>query len=113
MKLLWCWRCGKEMPMLDEQEYTQASRLFGECATATKEFRQHRHVPLDSAISERDFRPIRDWHKQLTGADCHRDAIMHHRLASLGDPCRICGKPLRSPRAKMRAACGAPAVSKS
>ena len=96
--------------MLDEQEYTEAFRLYGECMNATKEFRQRWNVPLANASIDERFRPIREWYEQLTGVPgCHANAIMHHRFSDLGNPCRVCGKPLRSPRAKLCAGCGAPA----
>lgn len=110
MKMLWCWRCRQGMPMLDEPEYAEAVRLYGECMKATKEFRQQWDVPLASAGTHERFRPVREWYEQLTGvADCHQSEIMHHRLSALGGPCRVCGRPLRSPRAKRCAACGAAA----
>ena len=40
MRLLWCWRCKCEMPMLDEVEYAHVSRLYRESMKATKEFRE-------------------------------------------------------------------------
>ena len=96
--------------MLDEQEYTEASRLYRQCMNATKEFRDRWQVPLEGASIDERFRPIRHWYAELTGVpNCHQNAIMHHRLSLFGDPCRVCGKPLRSPRAKMCAACGATA----
>lgn len=33
-------------------------------------------------------------------------AIRHHRLALHGPPCGACGKPFRTPRASLCAACG-------
>jgi hypothetical protein len=96
--------------MLDEREYAEAVRLHGECTKAIKEFRLQRDVPLASAGTHERFRPLREWYEQLTGAaGCDGNEIMHHRLSDLGSPCRVCGKPLRSPRAKLCAACGAPA----
>jgi hypothetical protein len=98
--------------MLDEQEYAEAVRLYGECMKDVKEFRQRWNVPLASANAGERFRPIREWYEQLTGVPgCHENAIMHHRLSEFGSPCPVCGKPLRSPRAKLCAACGA-AVTK-
>ena len=108
MKVLWCWRCRQEMPMLDEEEYAQAFRLYGECMKGAKEFRDRLGVPLQGLNINERFRPIREWYATLTGVrDCHQNAIMHHRLSAFGDPCLGCGKPLRSPRARMCAACGA------
>ena len=94
--------------MLNEQEYVEALRLYRECMKGAKEFREQRNVPLATASIDERFRPVREWYEQLTGVpDCHENAIMHHRLSNLGNPCRVCGKPLRSPRAKLCAGCGA------
>jgi len=94
--------------MLDEQEYAEAFRLCGECMRATKEFRRQWNVPLEKCNLEERFAPVRKWYERLTGwPECHANAIMHHRLSLLGEPCRACGKPLRSPRATFCAACGA------
>jgi hypothetical protein len=35
------------------------------------------------------------------------NAIWHHRIAEYGPPCGACGKPLRTPKARLCAACGA------
>ena len=96
--------------MLDEEEYAEAFRLYGECMKATKEFRQRWNIPLEGASIDQRFEPLRDWYQRLSGfADCHQNAIMHHRVSNLGAPCRVCDKPLRSPRAKLCASCGAAA----
>ena len=70
--------------MLDEEEYAEAFRLYGECMKATKEFRERWHVPLETASIRERFLPIRKWYEQLTGMpECHENAIMHHRLIEL------------------------------
>jgi hypothetical protein len=44
---------------------------------------------------------------EVTGfEETNANAIWHHQLKQLGPPCRNCGKPLRTPRAKLCAACG-------
>src|ERR1035441_141180 len=106
MKTLWCWRCRQDMPMLDEQEYAEACSLYREFTMGVKKFRQQWNVPLASVDIDERFRPVREWYEQLTGVSCRENAIMHHRLSHLGNPCRVCGKPLRSPRAKLCVSCG-------
>ena len=93
--------------MLAEEDYAEALRLYVECARDVKQFRGRWQVPLEGASIRERFLPLRKWYEELTGvADCHENAIMHHRLSNFGRPCRMCGKPLRSPRAKFCAACG-------
>jgi hypothetical protein len=45
---------------------------------------------------------------EITGfRETNPNAIWHHRLSLFGPPCASCGKLLRTPRAKLCAACGA------
>jgi hypothetical protein len=107
MKTLWCWRCGQEMPMLDEGEYGEALRIYNECAQDVKAIRRKSNLSLADANVDERFRPLREWYERLTGVPgCHQDAILHHRLSRLGSPCGACGKSLRSPRAKRCVSCG-------
>jgi hypothetical protein len=106
MKMLWCWRCKSGMPMLDEEEFAEMWRLYGEGMSATKEFRQKWSIPLEGMQREVRFKPLLDRYEQLTGLrETNPNAIMHHRLSMYGPPCKRCGKPLRSPKAKLCGAC--------
>jgi len=109
MRILWCWRCKAEMPMLDEAEFSQVARLYREGMQATKEFRERWGIPLKDARMDERFRPVRMRYEELTGMkDCHQNAVMHHRLALYGPPCQQCGKPRRTPQAKLCGACTRP-----
>jgi len=106
MKMLWCWRCKTEMPMLDEEEFAEMWRLYGEGMDATKEFRRKWGLPLEGMQRELRFKPLLDRYEELTGIkETNPSAVMHHRLALYGPPCKRCGKPLRSPQAKLCGAC--------
>lgn len=111
MQWLWCWRCKCDMPMLDEGEYSEISGLYGECMKATKEFRQRWKLRLDGVNLEERFRPVRDRYQEITGyREANENAIMHHRISLYGPPCKRCGRPLRTPSAKLCAACMHPVV---
>ncbi len=107
MKVLWCWRCKQEMPMLDEDEYKVISELYTNCIKSVKKYREEKDVSLSATPVDDIFEPVRKKYEEITGlANIHRNAIIHHRISLYGDPCSKCGKPLRTPRAKQCAACG-------
>ncbi len=108
MKVMWCWRCRQDVPMLDEDEYNAIYQLYGECFRSAK---QKRDVPDGQQRPTLDdvFESVRTEYERMTGmADCHHDTILHHRIATYGPPCAYRGKPSRTPRAKFCAACGEP-----
>jgi hypothetical protein len=114
MQWLWCWRCKTEMPMLDEVEYFEVFRLYGEGMNATKEFRQKWGLPLEGMEIEIRFKPLLDRYEQMTGMrETNPNAVMHHRLWLYGPPCHRCGKPLRTPKARICGSCMAPRTETS
>lgn len=96
MKDLYCWRCGIVMPMLDENEFEQVliELMFGGEA-------MRRGVPEAEA-----YRSALDLYEEFTGLrETNFRALYHHRIAMYGPSCEHCGKPLRTPAAKLCAAC--------
>jgi len=87
---LFCWRCGVEMPMLDESEWARITPL------------------LNAAVRDPAAREVAlDLYEEMTGfRETNINAIFHHRIADHGAPCTSCGKPLRTPKASFCAACG-------
>ena len=95
MKILWCWRCRMEIPMLDEDEFTIASKLYSDAFKKT-----------GMTIEER-FVPLLDYYEKVTGfKETVPNAIMHHRISQYGSECENCGKPYRTPQATYCADCG-------
>lgn len=89
--------------MLDEEEYAVVSKLYAAA------FDRRNFPPGQQLTIDERFKPVREAYERMTGlADCHANAIMHHRMATYGPLCRVCGKPLRTPRASFCAACGEP-----
>lgn len=90
-KELYCWRCGIKVPMLDESEWARIAPYLGSAASDP--------VAWDTALSI---------YEELTGVrEANINAIFHHRIADHGPPCSACGRPLRTPKATLCAACGA------
>lgn len=99
-KWLYCWRCQMTVPMLEELEWEQLQPLL---TGALRDPGSRRwaagQVVYGQAALDRYF--------EISGLrETNANALWHHRLANFGPPCRACGKPLRTPRAKLCAACG-------
>ncbi|MCU0494854.1 MAG: hypothetical protein MUD01_24980 [Chloroflexaceae bacterium] len=108
MKILYCWRCKMDVPMLDEAEFAVIHKLYRGGFDATKEFREQHNLSLGHLFIDERFRPVREAYAQMAGwNEPNEHAIMHHRLSYYGPPCKQCGKPLRTPVASFCAACGA------
>jgi hypothetical protein len=100
MKILWCWRCKAEMPMLDDAEFQQVMAFKGEGA--------------GKSIIDREFSAMLQEYERITGFhETNPNASYHHQLSIYGPPCGKCGKPLRTPRAKLCGSCMAPVISQS
>ncbi len=108
MRMLWCWHCKANIPMLDEDEFASVSHLYREALEATKSDRELHRMPLAGTPTVELFRRVREQYAELTGMELHQNAILHHRLSLYGPPCHFCGKPLRTAEAKLCGACMTP-----
>ena len=108
MRWLFCWRCRQDMPMLDEQEFAIVSAVYRHGIRLQKQIEETRQCPPNITGIADLFQPCLDAYERLTGVrETNANAVMHHRLALYGPTCRVCGKPLRTPRASRCMACGA------
>ena len=95
MKMLWCWRCKAEMPMLDDEEYSRVTSF-----RPTVERGQSLQQRFAGMLAE---------YERITGfRETNPNAVFHHRLSDYGPPCRFCGKPLRTPHARLCGNCMRP-----
>jgi hypothetical protein len=107
MKIMWCWRCKQEVPMLNEDEYNIIAQLYKECCD--KSIQCERKGLRCKINLNQLFKPVVNEYERITGMkDSHHNAIMHHRISLYGEPCKVCGKPLRTPMATYCVACGEP-----
>jgi hypothetical protein len=108
-KVLYCWRCRADVPMLDEHEWRQVLPELTIGLRQIKHYRQAHEATLEEAKNETYGRGALARYRDITGFhETDPEVIWHHRLSLYGSPCEDCGKPLRTPRARMCAACGAP-----
>jgi hypothetical protein len=110
MKMLWCWRCQQEMPMLETAEFVLVwnARQAGVAVVEEEAKRLGKKiVPMQLAGVARRLQPMLEMYKLLTGfEETNPNAIMHHVADQYGPPCPQCHKPLRTPEARFCAACG-------
>jgi hypothetical protein len=98
------------VPMLDEAEFAEWFEAY-RSAFATRDGQKpsfaFRLGRVDTPHVQARFAAALGLYKQLTGFDeTNVNAIIHHRVSLYGPPCPECSKPLRTPRARMCAACG-------
>lgn len=109
MKTLYCWRCKKEVPMLDEHEWQDVYPHIAGGLEAVKAYRLEHGATLTEAKEHHFGQGALDRYFAITGyRETDVQELWHHQLARLGPCCTACGKPLRTPTANFCAECGAP-----
>jgi hypothetical protein len=74
MKILWCWRCKTEVPMLDDDEFRRVMSLRG---------------TGDGDLWERQFGPVLREYERITGVkETNINALYHHVESLYGPPCQ-------------------------
>lgn len=121
MKVLWCWRCRCDVPMLEDEEWAvivaahrASSDGAGEGLAVIERERLRRGLPAplplgaDSSATQRQLRHLSAGYELFTGApEPNPGNVWHHVVSQYGPPCGRCGKPLRHAGASHCAACGA------
>ena len=106
MERLWCWRCEREVGLLDDDEYATIESIYYACMRRAK---TQRSPEWDREEVRAYFVPARRTYAEMTGeTDVEHEEIIKHRRSAYGPPCTTCGKPLRTPKASHCAECGAP-----
>lgn len=97
----WCWKCGRDVMMLDEREWLRMEPLLRQNLQAIKDYRAAHNAPLQQALAHPPLaEPALTAYRELTGeTETVVGRIRHHRRSLHGPDCATCGKPLRTPRA--------------
>jgi hypothetical protein len=106
-KTIYCWRCRTEVPMLDEEEWAEVQPLLSNAIEQIKRYRETHGVSLSEANEKGYGGEALERYFQITGfRETNANALWHHRLSDFGPSCGACGKPLRTPHARLCAECG-------
>jgi len=93
--------------MLEEHEWEQVLPDLRHGIEQIRRYQQTHAASLEEAKNQTYGEGALERYHQITGfRETNIGALWHHRLSRFGPPCRACGKPLRTPRAKLCAACG-------
>jgi len=108
-KVLWCWRCQMEIPMLEEHEWEELDPLLSHAISDLRQYAIEHGISLGEARARGGlgYRALDAYFKFTGFRETNTNALYHHRVSLYGPPCAACGKPLRTPGAKHCAACGA------
>ena len=97
--------------MLDEDEWREVSAALTRGIQSIQARRAATGASLAEATTGRflqaHYAEALDLYERVTGyREVNPLALWHHRRSLYGPPCATCGKPLRTPAAKLCAACG-------
>jgi hypothetical protein len=109
MKIMYCWRCRMDVPMLDEEEFSIVEPLYFRAVKSIKEHCRDHNLGGQASLIQEQYRPVLEAFRRITGREHvgRPSDLLHHRIAKYGPPCVECDRPLRTPRATYCAACGA------
>ena len=106
MEKKYCWRCQCEVPLLNEEEWTQLSSIMNNMVKKVKEYRTDNNCDLKTA-QVAVGNQVLEIYNNITGfEETNHLAIWHHRRSMFGPECKKCGHLLRTPKASYCANCG-------
>src|SRR5262245_26812465 len=103
---LYSFKFRRELPLLSEEEFQPIAKLLRNRVEDIKQYRTEHGAALDEARRHSSNDAL-DYYEKLTGIRLsHPDELYWVRLSRYGRGCPKCGKPFRTPRAKLCAECG-------
>jgi hypothetical protein len=103
---LYSFKLKRELPLLSDEEYHPIGQALADRIKGIKEYRLQHGVPLEEA-KQHSCDDALDYYWHLTGVRLSdADELYWVRLSRYGRICPQCGKPVRTPRAKLCMECG-------
>ncbi len=66
MKPLYCWRCERVVPMMNEREYARFAIFERQAVRAIKSYRSRRNALLSATLVSRFYRSVRTFYRELS-----------------------------------------------
>ena len=103
---LYSFKLKRELPLLSDEEYHLIGQALASRIKGINEYRLQHDVSLAEAKRHACDDAL-DYYERLTGVRLSdADELYWVRLSRYGRICPQCGKPFRTPRAKLCAECG-------
>jgi hypothetical protein len=103
---LYSFKLKCEVPLLSDDEYRPIAHALAQRMAAIRSYRLQHNVTLEEARRCANSDAL-DYYERLTGIRlAHPEELYAVRLSDYGRPCPQCGKPFRTPKAKLCAECG-------
>src|SRR5882724_11712074 len=78
MRQMRCWRCQKELPMLDAAEWAQLDPVLRGFTSSIRRHREYHSSSMDEARAEANMDPALELYFKLTGyRETNIDALWH------------------------------------
>jgi rRNA maturation endonuclease Nob1 len=101
------YRFKRDIWMLSDEEFERIGLALRQRIRAIKQFPADHGATLADAVANVASDAVAEY-EALTGETmAHPDDLYAAQNSRYGPDCHACGKPLRTPRAKLCAACGA------
>jgi len=95
------------IPMLNENEWQKVAHHLGNMTERIKEYLKKHQCSLAEARKGAGLDACAAYYEITGFQETEVNALYHHQINLYGPSCDQCRKPLRTPRAKHCAACGA------
>ena len=115
MRIMWCWRCKMDIPMLEPDEAREVfglrnrglvtldiesvRRIYEECAGDSEGLHKRLEFEREHGGVLREYERITGFH------ETNPVALLHRQVDHYGPPCTWCRKPLRTPNAQVCGSC--------
>lgn len=101
------YRLKRDVWMLSDEEYAPIGEALHSRLRDIKQYRSDNRASLSKAVANTSSDAIAHYERLTGEVLAHPDQLYAVRASDYGPDCHACGKPLRTPRARLCVECGA------